>query len=937
MRRLLDPLGILIGQTIPAVLLFIALYDVYQVVHPLLDAKTLAHWHRLAWMLGALIAGSAGMALWYKLRGRPVDAVAAGAGFVAFTALLYAYAVDSSALYPWDIPRWMVPPDAELYPFRFLAMPLAYALFVLVLHSLPAGHRGRPVRDLLIAAAIPLVVYLFVQVVEPWRIGIDFERHVWVVLFITLVTAFLFFLFRAALAMVRRREGKAGIWRAVFHVLVALVFPVLGLLTHQGHIGPFGGNGPFGDLGHPGFYWIAVLNALVVLWPSSADHRVRLLQFILRSIGFSYVLYFFFLFLPFLPLSIVAILAFGLGFLMLAPVLLFLVQGAQLLDDLRHLSAHRSRLQLGGVFLLALAILPGAITLHYYQHRSTLHRALAYVYHPDLSQAAPEHVDTDKLATVLDRIDAQQRGWRGMGGEHTPFLTAWYDRIVLDNLTLGRSKAKTLRAVFLGKVLEPEHATPRWGEPDHDVALTGSRVESRYDAQAEAWRSWVHLDMHYAREGQGEYVTEFHLPSGAYIADQYLMIEGRREPGILAERKAATWVYQQIVRERQDPSLMRYVAPQQVELRVFPFAADEQRQAGFEVLHPDPLVLVVDGDSLQLGHAGTALLTTAIASNDGLLAYLPAGLTAQLPRVRRSPHVHFVVDGGTSSEAERRTMLQRIDELLDREAIDPANATLHITNASVLSLPYAEGRAGYPGHYGPGGFFSDRAVRRILRDACLRPTAQRPIIVVAAMGNAPHYLNAGILLDDLGELGFCLPEGPLFHVLDANGALHTRHFSAPHAALPPQGLNTDAEVLAWPDAAAPRAHLPDTPGGAVVYQEKEGGADRSDLATRHWPDALRLEGRWRRSLLFPEGGTTEWRRLVRGSFEAQVLTPVTAWMCLENEAQRNALLKKQEEVLSGQAALDAGNDDLTRMSEPPLWWLLLLVLPWLWYRSRRPA
>lgn len=934
MRRLLDPLGILIGQTIPATILLIALYDVYHVVHPLLSAETLGHWRFFGWTLGLLIAGTAAVAGWHKWQGRSVDAVTAGISFVAFTAWLYAYGVHSRTLFPWDIPRWMIPSDAELYPFRFLAMPLAYALFVLVLRSLPEGRQGRPARDLLIAVGIPLGVYLFVQVIEPWRLGVDFERHVWVVLFIALVTAFLFFLFRGALAIVQRREGKAGVWRVVFRVLVALVFPVLGLLTHEGHIGPFGGNGPFGDLGDPGFYWTAVLNALVVLWPSSTDHRVRLLQFILRSIGFSYVLYFFLLFLPFLPLSIVAIIAFGLGFLMLTPVLLFLVQGAQLLEDLRFLAAQRSRLLLIGLFLLGLAVLPAAITAHYASHRGSLHQALAYVYQPDLAQAAPSGIDRDKLAVVLDRIDAQQRGFRGIGGEHTPFLSAWYDRIVLDNLTLGRTKSKTLRAVFLGDAFVTHGEERRWRGPDNNVCLTGSRVESRYDAEAEAWRSWVHLDMHFTGQWQGEYVTEFRLPAGAYISDQYLMIEGRREPGILAERKAATWVYQQIVRERQDPSLMRYVAPEQVELRVFPFAPDEARQAGFEVLHREPLLLVVDGNSLHLGDAGTEAMNATLTTADGT-TYVPAAITAQLPRVRRSPHVHFVADGGLSNEAERKRMLQHMDALLAREGIDAADATLHITNAGVLSVPYTEGRTSYPGHYGLGGFFSDRAVRRILRDACLRPNAQRPIIVIAAMGSEGVVPYAGILLDDLGELGFCLPEGPLFHVLDAEGVLHTRRLSAPDTDLPTEGLATNTRVLAWPDADAPRAYLPDAAGGAMVHQPADQVISPTDLATRYWPDALALEGRWRRSLLYPEGGTDIWRQLVRGSFQAQVLSPVTAWMCLENEAQRNALLKKQEEVLSGNAALDVGNDDLTRMSEPPIWWLLLGLLPWAWVRWRK--
>ncbi len=52
-------------------------------------------------------------------------------------------------------------------------------------------------------------------------------------------------------------------------------------------------------------------------------------------------------------------------------------------------------------------------------------------------------------------------------------------------------------------------------------------------------------------------------------------------------------------------------------------------------------------------------------------------------------------------------------------------------------------------------------------------------------------------------------------------------------------------------------------------------------------------------------------------------------MCLEDEAQRNALLRKQEGVLNVDQALDAGDEDITSMSEPDLLWLLLSVLGWI--------
>ena len=140
------------------------------------------------------------------------------------------------------------------------------------------------------------------------------------------------------------------------------------------------------------------------------------------------------------------------------------------------------------------------------------------------------------------------------------------------------------------------------------------------------------------------------------------------------------------------------------------------------------------------------------------------------------------------------------------------------------------------------------------------------------------------------------------------------------------------QVRAWPNAQKPEAYLSAAADGDIVVDpDKIGGV--IDPQLRSWQSAMELEGRHRALQLRPQGGTAAWRELVRGSFKAQVMLPVTAWMCLEDDAQRNALLKKQEEMLNGNAALDASDQNITNMSEPGILWLLIPVL--LWFVLRR--
>lgn len=921
MRPSLDPRGILLAHTLPALLLAYLLGDLFQFIRPSLGPEALELWRLYAWWLGIGTTLATGYAVYCILQRKPIHIAYGVLVFVAYVPLLWWSMEELGRLFPSGVPFWMVPEEARLYGIRILSATLLQGLLVLVGSSLPSGDRGRPARDLLIAAAIPLTCYLFVQVVRPFNGGIDFERHAWLVLMVVLVVAFLFFVFRGIFAILRRRAAN-GPLALVTRVFVALVFPITGLIANNGWMDRTGMD-LFGDLSHPGFYVVVVLNAVAVIWGSSDDPRLRLVQFALRAIGFSYVLYFFVLFLPFLPLSIMAILAVGLGFLLLAPVLLFLLQGMQLWNDLRFLRQYHALPGLLGGLLLGLCVLPGLITAVYLQQRSTLHRALDLVYSPQPGDDAAT-VDASSLAPILQHV-ASNKERRGWAKEHTPFLTPWYNRVVLDNLTLSDLKLNQLERIYLGR--PSVVITPGADRVQRERTCTLDTVTTRatYDAQQQVWRTWVDLRMTNRGSWQGEYSTVFELPPGAYISDEYLVIEGRQEKGILAERKAATWVYQQIRDFRRDPSLTTYAGPDAISLKVFPLADNETREAGFEVLHKEPITLRIDTFQVVLGDPQQAGPAAPVLAPDSSLVYLSAAMKATLPLTQRPADVHLVLDAGVGSVSERRAILQRVDQALADQGVPKDRITAHITDAGTESLPWnEEARARYMAHEARGGFFSDRPIRQVLRAACERPNDRRPIIVLA-----PALLNGssdpGVLLDGLLELASCQPEAPHFLQVEYDGTLTERSFADPYMPVGAAARILRPEpVVAWPAQGTPRAYFraDGRPGTALLVPTHT----NAPLRLRDWNDALALEARWRTHELEPERGTAGWLAIVRGSFQAQVLSPVTAWICLESELQRNALLKKQEEVLNANVNLDAGEEELMRMIEPEAWLLLLAPL-----------
>ncbi len=932
MRFSLDPIGILLGQTLPALLLFVLYGSIHALIEPVLDAEAQQLWTTYAWLFGAATLAATGYAVYAWVRKVPVHFIYGILAFAAFVPLLWSFMDQGHVLFPREISFWMVDDDAKLYSVRLLSITLLHALFVLVGASLRENRKQHSGRDLAIGLAIPLMAYLGSQLFRSYNSRWDAEYHVWTAMMILMVMAFLFFVFRGMVSVLRRKQqgNEVGL---VVRVLVGLVFPLGGLFANKGFFG-FEGNGLFGDLSHWGFYAAAILNGLVVVWGESPEPRTRMLQFILRAIGFSYVLYFFVLFVPFLPLSILAIIAFGLGFLLLAPVLLFLVQGLQLVHDVRFLSRQRSLPALLGILLLSVLVLPGIITGVFLSQRAALHTAMDQVF-GTAPEEDPTTVNTSALQNVLATVrgNKERNGW---AKSHAPFITPWFNKVVMDNLMLSEAKLRTLDRIYFGEDADTLQ-TPVWRNrrEEQAVALDSLSARPQYDESQQAWRTWVDLQMTNPNQFQSEYRATFNLPAGAWISDQYLMIEGEEVKGVLAERKAATWIYQQIRSARRDPSLTRYIAPGVIELRVFPLEGGQTRHGGFEVLHKEPLALTIGAHTVQIGDSTAPAMSDAITSPDGSVAYIPASVKQRLPIVQRRPQFHIVADASLASLDRRPIILSTIEDFIRTYQVDPGSVTLHITDAYTQSLPWSEAaKQAYLGHQAQGGFFSDRPIRHVLTEACRQPTKERPVIVIAPSWYNTSEKSLGIWLDDLGDLSPCLPEAPTFYLLQ-DGKLTARNFNAPLVALMDDRSPTaPIGSYAWPDAQHPSTYLPVTNEATVALLET--GPDNSEpLKTRDWMDALRLEGRWRNLAIHPEKATAGWLALVRNSFEAQVLTPATAWICLENGAQLNTLMKKQKDVLNANVSFDASEVEPTPMSEPELWWLLVPMLLFLaWRRSR---
>jgi len=402
----------------------------------------------------------------------------------------------------------------------------------------------------------------------------------------------------------------------VIRYLIGLVFPILGLLLNM-TMGVDSSEGIFGDFVSPWYFVLATANGLLLVAPESESPPLRLLRFGGRALTFPFILYFMIVFLPYLPFSIIAIIIVGLGFLMLTPIMLCVLQSIDLVRDWKSLMVYYNPIILGAVLCAGLCALPTVITTSYFSDRANLQSALKYVFD---DHDEKEDINIAALESTLNTISSHKRRSRGNNimGSKLPYLTSYYNWIVMDNMTLSFTKLTRLREVFLGQ-----------------------------------------------------------LPVGAWVSDYYLYVGDRKEMGILTDKKSANWVYDQIRNTNRDPGLLSYRNDGSISFKVFPFEGEQVRKTGFEIKHKHPFILELDSLSLTMGHASKV---SSVAVEKGNAVYIPSEVKAKLDRVARQPYFHFIVDKSINATLTDKQVSQHIDELIATYPDYAYGAKVSLTN-----------------------------------------------------------------------------------------------------------------------------------------------------------------------------------------------------------------------------------------------------------------
>ncbi|MGE4284289.1 MAG: MSEP-CTERM sorting domain-containing protein [Clostridia bacterium] len=684
--------------------------------------------------------------------------------------------------------------------------------------------------------------------------------------------------------------------------IITLLMPLGGLALNQLSAGLGNGQnsiGLFGDFTSPIYYIIAIINGILMLIPPIEDKRLRIIMFYLKAVCYTYILYFLIVFLPIMPLGAIGIIFYGLGVFIFAPAAAAIWQGIHLWREWKVLSQAWGIQRIIAVFCIGIVTLPICVASVFWGDKDNFAAAAQY-----LEQNKFENMQLVSLSRLERTLRNMKSGLGFTGGRigfakgNTPIISTFYTQFILDGKMVSQENIMTLENMFFDaghnlsgiNLSDPNIVNNR-------VQLIDAVSETRFDEESGVYKSWVHLKLkNPTNEGNGEYITTFKLPEGVYISDYYLDVLGNRKEGILTDRRAALFIYRKIVNTRRDPGLLHYIGKNTLELRVFPFEADEIRETGFEIIHDQKFNLNLDHKSISVG--GNA--EQKEVNIDGAVL-LSSAQKAHLQSIQRVPKYYFVVDSSKNSNIAWH--VQQIEEYAKIKGIIDANvifASYKTESYPLADMKHVEMKAEY-------GFNLNQSIRMILSEE----SDKNFPVIIAVSDNMP----GAIFPQNIYPLSDRFPESPYYYALNHNLTL------APYSYEDNKIASTVKSPIVEPILDYHGGYVSDNNQNELVLTGTQ--PEHFDFTGNQYKDAVLLDASQQRGLLKGESDSLE---LLRASFRAKILTPQTAFIVVETPQQEKELFDLQERIINNNEQIPS-----VTLNEPPVLVYSILFMFMIWF------
>ena len=918
--KIADPKWIFFVITIPQLILLIILFDAYSLIKTELakHAKLICQIFGFVLLIQAVSYSLYALILIFK--NKKVHKILPIVILSTFIGFLYAFCIFAKGDF-FNIPAWILPVGNLLLFYGTFTIPaLFYALFLgeRILSSI--FKTKRIWINFIFVLGIPTFWYFFFTTLDHYY-NIFYYRifyHATIFAVIIFTLAFYFFLLRGLISLYKKKYKTIIKLDFLWTILFTLIFPVLGLLLNECffpfsflknskfHIENF--HFIFGEFNNILFFILAILNGILLSLPSLNIKIYRLCIFVARSILFIFTLYFFTVFIPFMPFFIFSLIFFGLGIFLITPLILLIIHFKKLKDDIKYLSDFINRKKLIFISTLLMLIIPSIITLNFYKEKHNLFKAVNYVYYPDLEKKNSPNINIKLLNITLDNILKNKNNninfSRGI-----PYIKEFYNKIVLDNLTLSDDKINYLSRIFLKTKKENTENINVTRETPKDVIIKNMNYKTEYDANTKTYNTWIDFELENTTSWLNEFVTYIDLPEGVWINDYYLYINNIREKGLLAEKKSVLWSYQMIKNQRRDPGIIYYVDNKTTALKIFPFAKDEVRKTGFKLIHLEPLVISNETNNINI-KINPALSEPVYSENKNII-YIPQKIKAGLHKIKRTPYYHFIIDCSKNMKNSKNKYLKTINKLLDKNLISSNNQMYYtLTGYKTETYPLDDTIENKLNNFNfEGGFFLDRTLKEILYENFLIQDDKFPVIIIIS-----DDINSAIYNSDIKNLLFTLPDIEYFYQFtDKENLIKYDLYNFN----PEEKLSTDKIEYNYVSVYNDNIINVNDNNPSIVFNNEKNINDFTfnDNLTNNLLSLNCLE-KW--SFLHTNKTEKSWMEIYHNSIAMNTLSFYTSFVVFENDAQEKRMLKKQENVINSKKILDAGEKEKEEMPEPSL-------------------
>ncbi len=928
MKNILKPYWLLVSISLPQLLIFVIMGWIYNIINSQLSEESIRLWTLFGALLGVFYISYTAYGIIRLLSKKDLHLKTGVILFLTYIPYLYLYTMFNNKIIPSSIPDWMLFGISPNMLVVTLVMPsMVVAMLICVFWLTPFKFGMLFNKENLPILVVPAFWFIFFTALvpllrTPFRSDYD---HFTAMAFVIGTVAFLFIIVKLIYHLLSKRPE---IWKKAVIPIVTLG-PLLGLtLNNEFNI--------FGDFSNGYFYILAIFTGVLIVIPSSSNKYIRSLLYVMKSITFTFSAYFFMIFLPYLPFSLLGLLLCGLGILLLIPVAQAFVHVRSLWDDYKFLAQHYNKIILLIVFICGTLLIPALITATFNNDKGQIDKALKFIYQQNLSVKNEIKIDTKALTRSLDFLRENKASTNRNGSVfsnyRTPLISAYYNWYVLENLTLSEDKIKAIERIFLGKN-HPNSSEGMMLQNDtgrvQTVFVDKHHVETVYAAKDKFYRSWVNLELKNSDSSEAfnaQFRSTFDLPEDCFITNYYLYVNNNKKYGMIADKRAANWIYDQIVTVRRDPGILSYIDDDTIEFKVFPFNINESRSTGFEVIHKKPIEINIGGQKIKLGSAsnesGSASNEGGIASNEASdsaidvidgATVVPYEAKKDLIKATRSPFYHFVIDRSIDCMGKEQELIECVQNYIKKNNLDYKNISISALNYNLRKLS-ADGdwQLEYNKIQAEGGLYLDNALKSIYFENYSSKSHKYPAVIFVS-NNISQYSLTG----NYDALKYLLPDVKSFYSLAPGSKLFSHELDKKVISLDmPAGSIVPDEVIPWPGVDDIKAYLSTDDSTSIVLNKSDYEINMDKASSYSLTTGFMLKAAAASMFLHPEKTADKTLEIVKASIKSGFMSPLTSYIVLENEAQEKVLLEKQKQILSTKKSLDVGEP--TQMSEPSL-------------------